>query len=580
VTGTSRASPWPRAVLLDAWPLLLAVVLCWPLLAGDGYPLARDLVFVPRQPWTDAVLGLDGAAPRAVPLDAVVAMLTAVVDGGTLARFVLPVGLAAAGWGAHRLVRDLGTVGRLVTAGVAVWIPYVVERTSLGQWALLLAYAALPWLLLAAERYAERGRLRDYALTTVWLAAASLTPTGGLLGSAAVLATGARRSVRTCWLALACLTLQLPWVLPAVLGAATRTSDPLGVEVFASGSEGPAGLLGTIVALLGTGGVWDAGSVPISRDQVWGPLTALAALTVVLVGHRVVASTVPRRRLGWLAAAGLLLAVGSSLPGGEPVLEWLVEHAPGAGLLRDAQKFVAPYALLVSVSAGACAHRAVRSATRHGTEVVLAVAVVALAAPVVLLPDGARETWPTLDPVTYPPGLAASAETVEKGGGGVVATLPWRSYRRFDWGHGLVSSDPAARWFDEEVLVSTDLQVGDRVVRGEDERAARLGDALATGPVVDALAGEGVGWALVYRDDPQAGELELTGLEEVYADGDLALYRVPGVAAPDKAAVTGVRRGVVLMADVLAGLLVVAGLVVLVATARRPGSRPRDRAAW
>ena len=78
--------PSGRSVVLDAWPLLLSLVLCWPLLTGRGLPLARDLVFVPRQPFTDASIGLGDAAPRAVPLDAVVALLSQAVGGEVLAR--------------------------------------------------------------------------------------------------------------------------------------------------------------------------------------------------------------------------------------------------------------------------------------------------------------------------------------------------------------------------------------------------------------------------------------------------------------------------------------------------------------
>lgn len=574
MTDTPRTSlPW-RPVVLDVWPAVLAVLLCWPLLAGAGHPLARDLVFVPHQPWTDASIGLGESAPRAVPLDAVVSLLTAVVDGGVLARIVLPLGLALAGWGTHRLVRGLGTVGRLVAGGAAVWNPYVVERTSLGQWALLLGYAALPWLLVAARRFREDGRARDLGGTVCWLAVASLTPTGGLLGCAAVLVAGTGRARRTGWLVAVCVLLQLPWVVPSLVGAGGGgTSDPAGVALFAAGAEGPPGLLGTVVALVGGGGIWDAGSVPASRDLVWGPLAAVAALVALLLGRRLLRDVLELRRLAGLAAGGLAVALASSLPGGESLMETLVEHAPGAGLLRDAQKFLAPYVVLVAVAAGATAHRAVRAVAARGPEVVLGVATLAVVAPLMLLPDGAGETWPTVDPVTYPSGLDAVAERMDAEGGGDVATLPWRSYRRFAWGHGQVSSDPAVRWFDRGVVVSDDLVVGDKVVRGESARSHRIGVALAAGPVAPALAAEGVGWALVYRDDPATPDLDLAGLEEIYVDDDLLLFRVPG-AEPGPAP-TSLARTVVLAADSLALLVLLSGTAAVAVSARRARKPPR-----
>lgn len=571
MASTSRV----RSLSLDLWPLLLAVVLCWPLLTRGGHPLARDLVFVPRQPWTDAGIGLGDAAPRAVPLDAVVSALTVVVDGGVLARLVLPLGLAAAGWGVHRLVGDLGTLGRLVAGGVAVWNPYVVERTALGQWALLLGYAALPWLLLATRRYVEAGRARDLGAVAAWLGLASLTPTGGALASAVVLVAGAGRTGRTRWLVLCCLLLQLPWVLPSLLGTAGLTSDPAAVSVFDAGAEGAPGLLGTVLALLGTGGIWDAGSVPASRDLLLGPLAAAVAVAVVAAARHHLAGSVALRRLAVLGAVGLLAALTSSLPGGDALVRSLVEHVPGAGLLRDAQKLLAPYVVLVAVASGIAAHRAVRAVARHGTEVVLAVALLAAVAPFVLMPDGAAETWSTVDPVDYPAGLDAATEVVDAGGGGDVAALPWRSYRLFSWGHGLVSSDPAVRWFDATVVVSDDLQVGTTVVRGENVRARRLGEALQEGSVSDALAAAGVRWALVYRDDPAAGDLDLAGLREAYADDVIALYEVPdpdGAPAGPGALV----RGLVLTADLVALLIALGGLVVAAAAAaRRPRKAPR-----
>ncbi len=42
--------------------VVLAAVVLGPVLARRGYALTGDMVFVPRQPWKDAWLGLDGAA--------------------------------------------------------------------------------------------------------------------------------------------------------------------------------------------------------------------------------------------------------------------------------------------------------------------------------------------------------------------------------------------------------------------------------------------------------------------------------------------------------------------------------------
>lgn len=562
-----RGSVRLRAVCLDAWPVLLAVVLCLPLLAHGGYPLARDLVFVPSQPWTWSSIGLGDGAPRAVPLDAVVSLVTSVVDGGVLARVVLPLTLAAAGWGAHRSVRGLGTVARLAAGGFAVWNPYVVERLALGQWALLMGYAALPWLAVAGRRLRQHGGTGDLAAVGAWLALASLTPTGGLLGTATALTFGVGRRARAGALVVLCLVLQLPWLVPSLLGPAAATSDPSAVDAFSAGAEGPGGVA---VALLGLGGIWDAQAVPVTRDSWWAPATAAALLGALVLGRRVLRAALGRgdlARLAGLALVGLVLAAASSVPPGGDLVRWLVEQVPGAGLLRDSQKFLAPWALLLTLGLAAAVDRLAVTARKAGPEAVWALGLLAVPLPLVLLPDGAATVWPTVRPVVYPAGLARAARIVDEGPAAAdVATLPWRSYRGFDWGNGLTSSDPATRWFDRDVLVSDVLQVGRTRVAGENRRGRALGEDLRTGPVAAALRAAHVTWGLVYRDDPAVGDLDLRGLHEVYADDDLALYRVPGASPPQPASGPLVRL-LVLLADGLA--LGVA--VVVVALAARTG---------
>lgn len=559
-----------RAPLLDAWPVVVAIVMCLPLLTGSGYPLARDLVFVPHQPWTDAVVGLGAGAPRAVPLDALVSVLTALVDGAVLARIAIPLLLATAGWGVHRLLRGLGTIARLTAGGFAVWNPYVVERLALGQWALLAGYAALPWLFLAAVRFRRTGSARHWGATTAWCGLASITPTGGVLGVLTILAGGMTRSARAWLLVLPAVALQLPWLVPSLVGPAAATSDPAGVEAFSAGAEGPGGVA---VAVLGLGGIWDANSVPATRDAWWGTVTALVVAAVVVLGWRGLARLQGRDaalRLALLAGLGVGLALASSVPGGDDVIRWLVDNVPGAGLLRDSQKWLAPYVVLAAASLGVVVDSIIGRVAPFGFEALLAVGVLTVPLPLLLLPDGAATVWRTVDPVHYPADFDRVAEVVD-GTDVTLATLPWRSYRGFSWGNGQISSDPAVRWFDADVVTSDDLQVGSTLVRGESPRAQRIGVALRSRSVADALGAEGVGWALVYLDDPGAADLDLTGLDRVY-DGDvLALYRAPGTALP-KPVVGGAARTLTWLADGLALTVFVAG-VALAAVPRRKHAR-------
>ena len=163
-------------------------------LALPGYVLRYDMVFVPRQALSWDVIAPASALPRAVPQDAVVALLTQLVPGWLLQRLVLVAILWLAALGAARLVPTDRLAVRVVAAFGYAWTPYLAERLLIGQWGLLLAYAMLPWLVAAAlDVRAGRpgalrtGRRRDEAASGegAVAAAAESDPAEDLRGSVA-----------------------------------------------------------------------------------------------------------------------------------------------------------------------------------------------------------------------------------------------------------------------------------------------------------------------------------------------------------------------------------------------------------
>ncbi len=522
-----------RCVIV-AWPLVLAVLLVWPLWTAAGYPLARDAAFVPQQPWTPMVWGGGQVAPRAVPLDAVMAVLTALLDGAVWARVLVTGGLALAGWGAGlcvvracRGVTDSpGALAAVLTAsGLAVWNPWVVERLALGQWALVVGYAALPWLGLAVLRWNDSSVSWPRAVAPLvgWSALASLTPTGGLLALLVTASLGLGRRVRSWVPLLVAAVIQLPWVLAGFLGPAALTSDPDGVAAFAARADGTGSPL---AALVGLGGIWDRASTPPTRETAW------AWVSVVCVVLLVAGSAWAYRRsgrnvalpvqLGVLGGAGLILAAASSTGPGEQLMRAVVLHVPGGGLLRDSQKFLGPLALVVAVVAGwvvlRCAERWAEQRIQVWPAVLL---------PFLLVPDATRVVWPTWQPVQYPAEFSAVAEEVAQTPQCRMLTLPLRSYRGFSWGSGMASSDPAVRWFDCEVLVDDRLQVGDVVLEGESAEMASIVSAIEGGrDVVEVAREHDIGWLLLYTDDPMAPDVLIDGADIVVRGQQLTLYRV------------------------------------------------------
>ncbi|HWJ11627.1 MAG TPA: hypothetical protein VNS46_19765, partial [Nocardioides sp.] len=142
-----------RAVAPDlAVSAAVALAVLGPLLLGSGFWLIGDMVFVPDQPWKPAWLGLDGALPRAVPMDALVSLASSVVPGALVQKALLLGGFLAGGLGVARLVRDHAWFARAAAITLFCWNPWVHERLLIGQWAILLGYLLLPWVALAAQR--------------------------------------------------------------------------------------------------------------------------------------------------------------------------------------------------------------------------------------------------------------------------------------------------------------------------------------------------------------------------------------------------------------------------------------------
>jgi hypothetical protein len=509
-------------------------------LARAGYVLRYDMVFVPRQPLRWDLLAPAGTLPRAVPQDALVSLSALVAPGWLAQRVVLVAILAAAAIGAGRLVPARRGPTRVVAAIGYVWTPFLAERLLIGQWGLLICYAAMPWLIRAA-RDVRLGRPGAGARVVLAAACAAVTPTGGLIAlvTTVVLARPAGSSphgpagphppgrLGTVVLPVAVAALNAPWLVVAAGSRALTVSDPGAVGAFAARSENWGGVL---AALAGTGGIWNAAAVPGSRT---GPLVALVTIGLVVVAgfgfgalrRRWAEGTATR--LAWLAGGSLLLAALGALPGTSGALRTAIDLAPGAGLLRDGQKFLIPYAICLLLCFALGAERIADRMPGTGARVVLAGFALL---PVMALPDLAWGVGGKLRPAQYPAEWASVAAAMRADPGPVVS-LPMSAYRAYPWNPGTVVYDPAGRYLAAPVVADDRLRVGDTVIRGESGAAAVIRARLEEGhPVAD----ERVRWVLVQRDN--GGSMPATALETltmVHRGPSLVLYRNPGYVARD-----------------------------------------------
>ncbi|MGW5111715.1 hypothetical protein [Nocardia sp. NPDC004123] len=256
---------------------------------------------------------------------------------------------------------------------------------------------------------------------------------------------------------------------------------------------------------------------------------------------------VARRRLVWLAVAAIVLPALGATGWGLSAGEFLVTRVPGAGLLRDTQKFVAlavpAYALCAAAGCRVVGRwissmvvdgvSAASPRARTGGAAVLFLAILFLT-----LPDLAWGVGGALRPVQYPAGWQRVAEAVDAPGD--VAVLPGGMFRKFRYSGSAPVLDPAPRLLKRDVLQTGELPVRGGVVSGEGERARKVENLLLHGGSANRLAELGVGWVLVEGGTPgPMGESKTTlaQLNPVYADRDVQLYRVPGdIAAHDASA--------------------------------------------
>ncbi|MFI2281542.1 hypothetical protein [Nocardia beijingensis] len=401
------------------------------------------------------------------------------------------------------------------------------------------------------------------------IAAAGLTPTGALLAGATAIALVHRRQL------LGTLVLSLaasaPWLVATVLsGAGAEPSDPAGIAAFAARAE-PG--LGTLGSLAGLGGIWNADAVPDSRTTPLAAIATLVLLAIVALGLRSVATGGAdpdnrhvRRALLLLAAIAILFPALGATAWGMHAMESLVAHVPGAGLLRDTQKYAAlampAFALCAAAGCAATARRllradtdsamqrpattspatsdptAARSETTYPTTSNPTTARPETTYPTTSNPTTARPetTYPTTRPARTSPATMATVTAVFAAlivlplhdlawgvggavrpvhypagwqqvaeridGPGDVAVLPGGMFRKFRYSGAPPVLDPAPRMLPNDVLQTGELPVRGRTVSGEGARAREVENLLLHGGAPADLARLGVGWILVERTTP------------------------------------------------------------------------------
>ncbi len=549
-----------------AWPALAGLVLgllaLGPALAS-GFVLSYDMVFVPDPPVGYADLGYSGGPPRSVPSDLVVALAAKVIPAELVQKLILlaifvlacagAAALLAAGW-RRDPARGAPPLPGLLAAGICyAWNPFVAERLIMGQWAMLLGYAGLPWVLreLAGglrgvvppgqvpaaggsrgvvppgqvpaaggsrgvvppgQVPARGGPIRPWRLAAAMLPAAiggfaamSVTVIAAVLVALCAGAGWPDRARRLAVTAGVIAVASLPWLIPSLLNPVH--ASPAGVAAFAARPDTPFGSLGSMLML---GGIWNAQVVPAGYG---GPVSACWLAVVLLAGAGYVAAARPRRVCRGAGVAGLLGLCVASLGLTAPTragLRAAITFWPGFALLRDGQQFVAPLALALALGLGAGVAALISAARAPGTSRLvkageaaagpaITLGVIALVAPVLLLPGLAWGAAGRLQAAQYPADWLRARQLIGADrSAGAVLLLPWAQYRRYPWNHGEAVFDPWPRFTGRPMIWNDALRVGGTTVPAESERARQLAPVISSGrPRTAELIAAGVRFVIV-----------------------------------------------------------------------------------
>jgi hypothetical protein len=564
-TGLGRLLPW-------TWPVVLAILITVPLLA-PGYVVGYDMVFVPDLTLRLDLFGVTTALPRAVPSDVLVAVLDEVAGGQVLNKLVLVAIPLLSGLGLTALWRHLGLGGPLAGAAATtlyVWNPFVAERFHLGAWALLLGYAALPWLVRAALRLREGKGLPGSLLAS---AGCALTASGGITGllvaALILLWPGGERRRLTGRALLGAALLNAPWLVAGLARSAPATSDPAAVSAFAARNEGYGGTLPTLLTL---GGVWNADVVPDSRGQLVPVVLGFLLLVTAVAG--VVSWWRQRDHLvrPLLVAAALAVLVGMAGVVAPGAMAWAVREVPGAGLFRDGQRYLGPLVLLESLGVGVALVAVLRVVPLRWLVGATAALVPIAAMPSLAGGDG-------LEATQYPADWAEARRVLasDKAAGEFIP-WPFEAYRAPAWNDRRPVLDPMPRYFSTRAsIVPDELIVDGRRLAGEDPRATQIATALRESVRIGvdpgrSLQQQGVGWIVVDRDAGGPSPRELCPqLIEEFSGPTVVVFRIAGTPTPQ-----GSRPWVVVLvlaAWTLAGAVLAAAAAGAIAELRRVRSK-------
>lgn len=524
----------PALVAAVVGALSTTAVLIGPALR-PGYALYLDHIAVPEpaRPQWQHLTTPEGL--RAWPLSGVSWAWSQILPSWGFQHLTLLSAVVGAGLGVGVVLRQWGWGAALAGSIMAIANPYVVERLLLGQAGLLLAYAALPWILVASRQQTAGLRVGLVSLASV---PAALTPWGALVAGTAAVGVGIGRRRRPGEIlaqAGASVALCLPWLIPA-LRMPPSPADPNGAYAFRLADDTS---LGTFVSALTGGGVWSSSAQLGARTGGVGVAITVAAVTLGVIGAWAVLRA-QRREGVLLALTWVGLPAATAVLSGPALGIWAdLQSAPAVALFRDLHRALAP-STMAFVLLAAIGVRVLVSAVsfgQAGSRAVLGVLLPTSLA-VMLVPGSPARLHSAYDPSPFSPEWSGVVAAVEVPGR--VVSLPWQPLRRADW-MTQTFLDPTVKALGERTVADTTLTVvrdGESITVHDAAPDQGVDDALAsrltagTGDPVpsDLLTSSGITHVLIWKNSPGVVPRRSAGWDVTFSGADFELWSVEDAA--------------------------------------------------
>lgn len=460
---------------------ILACLIMGPLLL-PGYILTMDMNFVPHP-------ALPTTVTSSYLFHALLSVLSAVVAMDWLQKIILLVIFTMAGYGAHHLLEYVFT--RLQKQSPPAWLPYIAglfytinpfvyERLMAGQYAVLLGYACLPFVVWVLLVLVEKPTIKRAGMVAGLLVIVSIVSIH-TLGPIAVLAAAGiigglwrqkfQRQYTQKLLGSVAITvvgfalLSSYWLVPLAAGQGSMAAaiDQFSVadrSAFATTGSNAFEALGNLLHLQG---FWAEGRDLFTAPQTMVPLWGLLWLFVLATIGAGAWWLYKRQKFiplffGVSALVALYLALGTTHGALSFVNNFLTVHLPLFAGYREPQKFMMIVALVYALCFALGSYALLQKVKQQNIRQAAAVGFLGL--PLIITPTMLLGCLGQLHSNPYPDDwLTVKSMLNNQPPSTKTLFLPWHQYMYLGMADRIVAV-PSQEFFGTRIIASHDPELG------------------------------------------------------------------------------------------------------------------------